>query len=188
VRDSQRAPDARARAASGRAEAASDRQVAARDREHSAEDREASPIDDLTGARRRGAGLAELRRELDRARRRNEQLVVAFVAVDDLKDVNRIHGHQAGDELLAAVGNALGKALRSDDLIIRLGGDEFLCVLADITVEEAHQRLAAVGERLAAGQAGRSISVGVAHLEPADSPGDLIARADEARLTTRERP
>ena len=188
VRDSQRGPDARARAASGRAEAASDRQVAARDREHAAEDREASPTDELTGARRRGAGLVELRREIDRARQRDEPLVAAFVAVDDLEQVNATHGHQAGNELLAAVGGALGKSLRSYDLIIRVGGDEFLCVLSDITVEEARQRVAAVGERLAGGQAGGSISVGVAQLEPDDSPGDLIARADAARLTTRDRP
>ena len=173
VRDSRRGPDARARAASGRAEAASDREVAARDREHAAEDREASPTDELTGARRRGAGLAELRREIDRARQRDEPLVAAFVAVADLEQVHATRGHQAGNELLAAVGAALGKSLRSYDLIIRVGADEFLCVLSDITVGEARQRLAAVGERLA----GESISVGIAQLEPDDSPADLIARA-----------
>src|SRR3954470_17794837 len=198
VRDSQRGPDARARAASGRAEAASDRQVAARDREHAAEDREASPTDELDGARRRGAGrvgarrraagLVELPREIDRACQRDEPLVAAFVAVDDREQVTAIHGHQAGNDLLAAVGGALGKSLRSYDLIIRVGADEFLCVLSDITVEEARHSVAAVGERLAAGQAGKSIAVGIAQLEPDDSSGDLIARAVAARLTTRDRP
>jgi diguanylate cyclase (GGDEF)-like protein len=188
VRDSQRAPDARARAASGRAEAASDRQVAARDREHAADDREASATDELTGARRRGAGLAELRREIDRARRRSEPLVAAFVDVDGLKEVNDTQGHRAGDELLAAVGDALGRSLRSYDLVIRVGGDEFVCVLSDITVEDARQRLAAVCERVGAGRAGGSISVGFAELQPDDSPHDLIARADAALLDARGRP
>ena len=107
--------------------------------------------------------------------------MAAFVAVHDREQVNAAHGHQAGDELLAAVGGALGESLRSYDLIIRVGRDEFLCVLADITVEEARQRVAVVGERLAAGRAGGSISFGVAQLQPDDSPGDLIARADAAR-------
>ena len=68
--------------------------------------------------------------------------------------------------------------LRSYDLIIRVGGDEFVCALPDITVEEARERFAALREALTGGPTNGSVSVGFAQLEADDSPDDLVARAD----------
>jgi diguanylate cyclase (GGDEF)-like protein len=63
---------------------------------------------------------------LERARRAEEGLVVAFVDVDGLKQVNDTEGHFAGDALLIPVANSLRAYLRSYDLVMRFGGDEFV--------------------------------------------------------------
>jgi GGDEF domain-containing protein len=102
---STRSSQREAYAASG----ANDREQAAadRDRAQAALEREASEVDELTHVRRRGAGIEQLQREIDRARRTREDLVVTFVDVDGLKRVNDTKGHQAGDALLIAVADSL---------------------------------------------------------------------------------
>jgi diguanylate cyclase (GGDEF)-like protein len=189
------AAEARARASADRAAAARDREQAARDRAQAQADREAllhqlaiAETDVLTGARTRRPGLDELDLEIDRARRTSGELVVAYVDVVGLKAINDTHGHAAGDDLLQTAVQAIRDHLRSYDLIVRLGGDEFLCVMSGATLEEAQQRFAAVKTALAADpDHEREIKVGFAMLEPADNAADLIERADAELLPDRER-
>ena len=94
--------------------------------------------------------MADLERELDRSRRANGRLVLAFVDVDRLKAANDTEGHAAGDQLLRDVVAALKGGLRSYDLVIRYGGDEFLCALPDTDVETARGRFDEVRKTLAA--------------------------------------
>jgi diguanylate cyclase (GGDEF)-like protein len=61
------------------------------------------------------------------------------------------HGHAAGDELLRTVGNQIRHALRSYDLLVRYGGDEFLCVPSDTNAADAAQRFDSVNAALAVG-------------------------------------
>jgi diguanylate cyclase (GGDEF)-like protein len=172
------AASARGEAATDRAQASSDRKVAAYDRAQAAKDREDSGTDELTGVRRRGAGLAAIRREIDRARRISGELVAAFVDVDGLKAENDARGHAAGDTMLIAVADSLRACLRPYDVITRVGGDEFVCVLSGIVVEDARPRFEAVSAKLAAGRPGSSITVGFAQFQADDSADDLIQRAD----------
>lgn len=189
------AAEARARAAADRAQAAADREQAARDRVRAQADRDAllhqlaiAETDVLTGARTRGPGLAELDLEIDRARRAAGQLAVAYVDIVGLKAVNDTRGHAAGDELLQSAVRAIRGQLRSYDLIVRLGGDEFLCVMSGATIEEAHQRFDAVKATLAADADRQSeIKIGFAVLEPGDSSAELIQRADSGLLPDRRR-
>jgi diguanylate cyclase (GGDEF)-like protein len=189
------AAEGRARAAEDRSQAAHDREQAARDRTQAQTDRDAlihqlaiAETDVLTGARTRGPGLSELELEIDRARRATALLVVAYVDVVGLKAINDERGHAAGDELLQFVVEAIRDHLRSYDLIVRLGGDEFLCVMSGATLEEGHQRFDAVATALAAdADHEREIKVGFAVLEPADTSAELIARADAKLLPDRER-
>ena len=186
--DRARAADERTRAAEERAQSAQDRTLAARDRAQAAVDREASETDELTHVRRRGAGMAQLQREIDRARRAPEELVVTFIDVDGLKAVNDNEGHLAGDSLLLAVADSLRACLRSYDLIMRFGGDEFVCVLPNADVKRVRRRFADVSHALATGPTKGSITVGFAELGEDDSAEDLIRRADADLLAHRERP
>ena len=122
--------------------------------------------------------MKQLQREMDRARRAFEDLVVAFVDVDGLKAVNDNDGHLAGDSLLVAVADSLRACLRSYDLIMRFGGDEFVCALPNADVEGVRERFDQVSDALAGGPTKASITVGFAELGDEDSAEDMIRRAD----------
>lgn len=180
-------------AARDREQAAYDRQSAALDREYAAQERhdaaqalQALTTDELTKTRRRGPGLDQLQKEVDRALRTNEPLAVAYIDVDGLKAINDTKGHAAGDELLVSVVHALQSDLRSYDLIIRLGGDEFLCVLPGVGLDAARSALDHVREWIVESTVHGSISVGLAQLEPEDTCEGLIARADENLIANRK--
>jgi diguanylate cyclase (GGDEF)-like protein len=194
ARDRQRAADDRTRAATDRrraseerARSASDRVLAAQDRAQAALDREASETDELTHVRRRGPGMKQLQHEIDRARRNSEELVVTFIDVDDLKAVNDSEGHLAGDSLLVAVADSLRRCLRSYDLIMRYGGDEFMCALPDADTDDVRRRFADVSSALREGPTKGSITVGFAELGDDDTAEDLIRRADADLLDRRRR-
>ena len=138
-------------------------------------------IDDLTGALRRGAGVAELSREIDRARRTTmEGIVVGFMDVDGLKAVNDADGHAAGDEILRAVVRAVRERVRSYDIVFRYGGDEFVCVLLGATREQAERTFADISSRVIAESGGRTVSIGLADVLDSDTAESVIARADAA--------
>lgn len=178
-----RAAQQRARAVERRVMAARDRQASAKDREQAAAerlqalaDREAlarrltiAETDALTGARTRGPGLVELGHELDRCRRTSGLLVVAYVDVVGLKCLNDTKGHSAGDELLVRVVTCIRQQLRSYDAIIRLGGDEFLCVMSNLTLVKAQRRFTEITGALAVAPGGGAISVGFATWAPDDT-------------------
>jgi diguanylate cyclase (GGDEF)-like protein len=103
-----------------------------------------------------------------------------------LKAVNDEHGHPAGDALLQRAVDAIRHQLRSYDSIVRMGGDEFLCVLPSATLDAARRRFEAVGTALAAGSEPCEITVGFAALSGSDdTAAELIARADADLLRTR---
>lgn len=177
----------RGRALRDREKAAHDRRRAAQDREQDAYDRRHAGTDELTGARRRGVGIEELEREMKRARRQGDTLVAAYFDVDGLEAVNVSEGHHAGDRLLRDVADRLRSHMRSYDLLMRLSGDEFLCVLPGVTAADARRRFHDLGP---SGSSEWSISLGVSELRDGDDPQALIDRADEDLIATggRQRP
>jgi diguanylate cyclase (GGDEF)-like protein len=181
-----RAERDRIHAADDRRRASGDREFGALDREESRRDREHAGIDELTGARRRGIGLEELEREVARARRTGANLVVAFVDVDGLKNVNDEEGHHAGDDLLRESAKALKRHMRTYDLLVRFGGDEFLCILPGASADEVRRRFLDLGSQLTAGATG-SISIGLTEMRDGDQAQDLIDRADQDMVGTRRR-
>ncbi|RKR89526.1 diguanylate cyclase (GGDEF)-like protein [Micromonospora pisi] len=100
------------------------------------------------------------------------------IDVDDFKIINDTYGHQAGDQVLVELARALETALRQGDELYRVGGDEFIAVIEVGRPEEA----AGIAERLvtAARRVGRTISVGVAVQNDAESPERTLRRADAA--------
>ncbi len=148
--------------------------------------------DELTGlANRRGYS-----RHLDglRGRRVRLPLAVLVVDVDDFKSINDNHGHAIGDEVLARVAATLATATRPDDLVARMGGDEFVALLDDLDETAASRRAADLLQRLAAVPwASMSpgldlrVSVGVAAGSPGDDPEELVLRADFALYAAKAR-
>jgi diguanylate cyclase (GGDEF)-like protein len=126
-----------------------------------------------------------LQREIARAKRTRRSLVLAFVDVDDLKGTNDSLGHPAGDQRLRQTAKLIKTHLRSYDLVVRYGGDEFVCALTDLSTSEAAARFQAINADLADGEHG-SITLGMAALRLEDSLQDLIARADQALYRARQ--
>jgi diguanylate cyclase (GGDEF)-like protein len=193
-RDRERAAIDRDRAADDRAQAAADRIEAARERGEAVRMREESAIllrqaatDQLTGVRTRYLGLDEAARELERTRRTDARLLLAFVDVDGLERVNESKGRLAGDALLQAVGNALEGHLRPYDVIVRYEGDEFVCVMSNVDAPEARIRFDMINRALALIDPAYSLSVGLAQARPGESLEALIERAGDELLQTRRR-
>lgn len=155
-----------------------DRRLAADDRQAAAQERTAATFDSLTGAYLRGPGLVELERELDRHARSGAPFALVFLDVDGLKTVNDTHGHAAGDRLLRAVADAVRAGVRPYDLLVRFGGDEFVCALPGLTAPDAAARMAAVNTDLQTRSEHGTISVGISTLEPDDTLEALLHRAD----------
>ena len=148
---------------------------------------EVATTDDLTGALRRSAGLAALQREIDRFRRVGGQgISVMFLDVDSLKHVNDTEGHAAGDRVLVEVVSAIRQRVRSYDLVVRYGGDEFLCALVDVGPEDAERTLADIRRQYTA-TTGHSVSVGMTTVGESDTAESVVARADAALYAERRR-
>ena len=138
--------------------------------------------DPLTHVHNRRFVFGQLEALVSGARRHGRSMAVAMVDLDHFKAVNDNHGHAVGDRVLVAAGEALQRSLRAEDVLGRLGGEEFLALLPD-TDEDAAARAA---ERLRAAVAGAggpvpvTASVGWAVLRSPEAPDDLVRRADNA--------
>lgn len=147
----------------------------------------AGSTDALTGALNRATWQLIVARHLtDPAA---QPLTVAIIDLDDFKQVNEQHGHQAGDEVLKHVGSALRDSVRAYDVVARYGGDEFAIIALDagedVTADVVARGLGEIRGRLGnLGFASRATvaTAGVAEWREGDSPTMLIARADQALL------
>lgn len=148
--------------------------------------------DSLTGLPNRLALYDRLKQELGRANRDQTQLAVFFIDLDRFKNVNDSLGHSAGDELLAQVAQIFVRCVRETDLVVRIGGDEFVVVISDIPKHDsqfslvtnmAENILAGLNQRLLiAGQPMTfTASIGIAiYPNDADTCQDLLKNADAA--------
>jgi diguanylate cyclase len=93
--------------------------------------------------------------------------------------MNDAHGHGAGDRLLGRVATAIRRVVRDYDVVVRYGGDEFLCCILGLDVVEAQARFDGLNATLAA-HGGGTASVGVVQLEQGEALEHAIARADAA--------
>ncbi|SFD68348.1 sensor domain-containing protein [Massilia yuzhufengensis] len=126
---------------------------------------------------------------LARAHRQHEGLSLLFIDLDRFKHVNDQYGHACGDILLQQVARRIASCLRDTDTLARMGGDEFVVLLENISppsdaalvMEKIHQALAAPVELGEGRQLQISVSVGMAHYpEHGDSRQQLVSHADKA--------
>jgi diguanylate cyclase (GGDEF)-like protein len=142
--------------------------------------------DPLTRLLNRRSVLTQLEGMISGARRHQRPISVAMIDVDHFKALNDRHGHQAGDRALTAVARSMRERLRGEDLLGRLGGEEFLAVLPDAdlhaastTAEKLRAGVAAIG--LTAGEEELRVTVSVGWATwGGESAEDLVRRADEA--------
>jgi diguanylate cyclase (GGDEF)-like protein len=113
--------------------------------------------------------------------------VVAMLDLDHFKKVNDSQGHRAGDLVIKGLANLLRHRLRKTDVIGRYGGEEFIVVLPDCTLERGQTVLKAVCEDFSrivfeggAGEFSVTLSVGMASLPDYDHPEEAIEAADRA--------
>ncbi|MFZ5776422.1 MAG: diguanylate cyclase [Thermodesulfobacteriota bacterium] len=141
--------------------------------------------DMLTGLENRRVFEDRIGSMLDSARRHNRPITVASMDLDHFKQVNDTLGHAAGDEALRQVAKTMADMVRSSDLLVRMGGDEFVLVLPDTDLSAARglaDRLCQSIDRLEirAGDGNRlGVSVGLVQWRPEMSRDEWLQRADE---------
>ncbi len=142
-------------------------------------------IDDLTGLANRRVFEERIPGMMDSANRYNNPLTMLSMDLDKFKDINDNLGHLAGDQVLKSVASELKNAIRSSDLLVRMGGDEFILVLDNTCKDSARilaERLCMAIEKLdiwADTETKLGISIGLAQLESHETLREWLERADD---------
>lgn len=156
-----------------------------------ATERELALTDPLTGLgnRRFFQEIAQI--ELHRSRRYQRPLSLAYVDVDRFKQVNDTQGHDAGDALLQLIARETLSALRTSDVVARVGGDEFAMLLPETPLEGAEIALEKLRERLlsASRASGCDVgfSIGVVGCDGGESSFDELLKAADAVMYAAKR-
>lgn len=158
-----------------------------REMEIAAELQRRARYDDLTGVLKREEAIARLTALGSERRRPGGLPAVLFLDVDEFKLVNDTYGHLAGDALLAELAVRIRECVRLDDVIARMGGDEFLVILEGI---HDRQDVLRIAETIRASAARpivnggttvhATVSIGVTLSEAVETADAVIARADDA--------
>jgi diguanylate cyclase (GGDEF)-like protein len=150
-------------------------------------ERHASRSDPLTGLFNVRAFRELAAAEIARADRYRQALSLAFVDIDDFKEINDRHGHAAGDRLLACVAEAIRSKLRASDLVARYGGDEFVVLMPMTDGDAAQTAIDKLRRRVAdaAIEQGRPVtfSIGVVTCDAAWPSASARAQDDKVRTS-----
>jgi diguanylate cyclase (GGDEF)-like protein/PAS domain S-box-containing protein len=150
--------------------------------------------DPLTGLANRALFDDRLDIAIAAARRHGNILGVAFIDVDDFKEINDSFGHDVGDRVLVALAERLSRASRADDTVARLGGDELAVIFprlssaADLTgIAGKYHRLLSKPVRVSGKRVAVSASIGLSLFDPEkDDARSLLIRADVAMYNAKQ--
>jgi diguanylate cyclase (GGDEF)-like protein len=150
--------------------------------------RQAALTDPLTGLRNRRYAVERLQQEWAVAERHGGDLAVMLLDLDQFKEINDDHGHELGDEVLRQFSMALRGLARQQDVLCRIGGDEFLVICPETQPAGAR----ALGERICRGmetvplpvgaQGRLHVSVGIASLQDGVRDAEALLRAADHAL------
>ena len=150
-----------------------------------------SETDTLTKVLNRRRFDIDLDREIIRAHRLNTQLVLAFIDIDNFKNINDQNGHVHGDIVLKNIGHLLKTSIRHHvDRCYRIGGDEFAIIFPEITkksvlgVKDRINLIKSEAVEILSAE-NSSLSIGIVVLEEGETANDLVNRAD--RLMYKEK-
>ena len=151
-----------------------------------------SLTDPLTRIYNRSVGISSLEQEMARAQRTKAPLTVLMLDLDDFKNLNDTRGHIAGDHALRTTADVLRRTLRKTDILCRYGGEEFLVVLPETSLEEASisatrifTAVEEVGGKL---DLPLTISIGLSTVHASDSDVEsVLIRADRALYASKSR-
>jgi len=150
--------------------------------------------DQLTGLPNRHFLAVHLPLALEEARKTRTPLAVLFLDLDRFKHVNDTHGHEVGDKLLQEVAQRIQTSVRADDIVIRMGGDEFVVILNKVaTVEQANETAARILANLTVPLvvAGKplvtTVSIGLSlYPRDGDDVGALLRHSDTAMYQAKD--
>jgi len=150
-----------------------------------AEAQKLANTDALTGLANRRAAFDWINRVLAAAEHLDEPLALLLFDIDHFKVINDTFGHQTGDEVLKKVAAIARAEVRAEDLVGRIGGEEFVCLLSGPDGQRARTLAERLCQAIASGSAAdglpvATISIGLAHYRHGDTTEQLFARADAA--------
>lgn len=150
-----------------------------------------SITDSLTGLHNRRHVEMQFELELKRTVRHHHDLTVMLIDIDFFKAINDTYGHQTGDQVLVEFSDLLKTSIRRTDILGRWGGEEFIIVCPEITIENGGLMARGLCRKIAAtpfGEAGtQTASFGVTAYKKGDDVQSMILRADKALYQAKAR-
>ncbi len=148
-----------------------------------------SQHDSLTALPNRSFFRQRLDGELARGESPRRALAVFYLDLDGFKPLNDTHGHDAGDKLLRIVGARLAHGVRAEDMVCRMGGDEFACLLSGLAGREQLRQMAgklydSVSAPLKIGKLETSIrpSIGIATFPADGATSDALLKSADVAM------
>ena len=151
-------------------------------------------VDGLTGLYNRRWLDEMLPGQIERCRETYRDLSILIMDLDGFKNYNDTYGHLAGDHVLVTVGTTLAGSMRAGEMIARYGGDEFIILMPDVTIDLLKNVAARLKRSVREAPLGAEwahlppigISIGWTQMTEEDTSSTLIARADEALYQDKE--
>ncbi|RMF19466.1 MAG: sensor domain-containing diguanylate cyclase [Gammaproteobacteria bacterium] len=148
--------------------------------------------DGMTGLLNQQAFQRALKAEIQRSQRHNTTFSVALLDIDQLKTINRSLGHDEGDRLIRAVALAIHECLREEDVLARIGGDEFAVIMPETDLHRAGRaitRFLQLLESLEDLPVEPAVSIGLTEFQMLDTqPDPIIERARQGLAQAQHRP